>query len=90
MTHSQIVWTIYALWLGAAVVYVKGERIDFIRKHKLIWGLCAILMVAPTFVLAVIALFLKSPTPPTSLPGLKMDLPQTHKPCSELSAQVHA
>lgn len=58
MTHPQIAWTIYALWLGAAVVYVKGHRIDFIRKHQLIWWLCAIPMVAPVFALSILALFI--------------------------------
>jgi hypothetical protein len=61
MTHSQLAWTIYGLWLGAAVIYVTGGRIDFIKKHKLIWWLCATPMVAPMFVLATIALFVERP-----------------------------
>jgi hypothetical protein len=59
MTHPHIAWTIFALWLGAAVVYLKGHRIDFIKKRQRIWWLCAIPMVAPVFVLAILALFIK-------------------------------
>lgn len=61
MTHSQIAWTIYAFWLGAAVVYVRGDRSDFIKKHTLIWWLCAIPMVAPMLALAIVALFIQRP-----------------------------
>lgn len=61
MTHPQIAWTIYALWLGAAVVYVSGHRVDFIKKHPRIWWFCAIPMVAPVFLLAIGALFFKGP-----------------------------